>query len=482
MRRREFLMGGAAALAAERLLDAQRRGIHVGAVGDRYEIPAGPVSRWNFHRLGLNCTEGATISAVPDDSGNGCPLSIYTGQTPQTPIFTQQAINGRGGFWPGTAGVAGNGPNMGALTATVSPLAENNMSVLWCAQMGGNGGNNDANMMQIGPVRLNPRNNNGNTKQTIWYNYTSGHGLLNEPFPRCPAVQWAGPVTAAIVNGFGASNSNTRFMFNRSRSTRTGSNWSGSAATNGQVIIGAFGGMPQDVIYHEVVVYNRALTDAELDLWNVYCNQMYGSPLSRAGDSYINRRVILGIESAWEGQGSTYCRSIENQLAATLGNWTHVEYGNFGIGGYTVTSFYANLSSFTLTYDSTLSGTQIFFFHGGTNDLAAGHTAAQIWSDSTNGGIVQCLQGLRAAGFKVIICTLPLFYGDSAPITTQKQSLNALITANWSTYADALCDPASDPTVQSMWQNSSNFNNGHPINSAVAALVSVGAPVVNSLL
>jgi lysophospholipase L1-like esterase len=76
----------------------------------------------------------------------------------------------------------------------------------------------------------------------------------------------------------------------------------------------------------------------------------------------------------------------------------------------------------------------------GRNDISDGRTSAQIYAD-----IIAWCQGRRAAGFEVIIHTilprvLELTYDPSGT----QAAVNALIRANWATFADGLCDCASD--------------------------------------
>lgn len=410
MRRREFLVSCAAGMAAPQRLDAQRRSAAIATMG-RDRIPTGPVARWSFHRLGQGLGEGAAIAGVPDDSGNGCALAINTDSGTsgsKTPIFTNLAINGRGGFWPGTPGV-GSAVFKGNFKVTLPALTENNFSVLFCAQMGGNEGNVDAALFSIGGCECWARSGKTNLPKTMfWYNYGTSQGGLRMGDPFNMGAKWAGPVAGGIVNGFNGVGNSTRVMLNRFRQTKT-ITWNTSTATTAWI-----GCTPTqapcayDCIYHEMAVYNRALTDAELDLWNVYCNQMYGSPLTRSADAYIDRRVVIGTESVDESQGSTYCRTGINLLAQSLGNWNHVEYANYAVGGMTLALYNAAIpASIADMYDSSLgAGDNIFIFGGGSNDVGAGRTAASIWSDSPNGdSIVECLTALRAQGWKIVLCT-----------------------------------------------------------------------------
>src|SRR5690348_8409376 len=133
---RRTLLSGAPALLLHRALRAQR--LATGSPAQvRYRIPGGPVARWNFHRLGQSLSEGATINSVPDDTGSGYALAINTDSGTsgrQTPKYTNLAINGRGGYWPGT-NFSGESL-VGSFKVTLPALTENNFSVLWCAQMG----------------------------------------------------------------------------------------------------------------------------------------------------------------------------------------------------------------------------------------------------------------------------------------------------------------------------------------------------------
>lgn len=84
---------------------------------------------------------------------------------------------------------------------------------------------------------------------------------------------------------------------------------------------------------------------------------------------------------------------------------------------------------------------------GGVNDASGGADAATIHSR-----IAAYCAARRAAGWRVVVCSE--IDAQSAPLnavnwhSTIWPALNALITANWSTYADALADLGGDARLQ----------------------------------
>jgi lysophospholipase L1-like esterase len=86
----------------------------------------------------------------------------------------------------------------------------------------------------------------------------------------------------------------------------------------------------------------------------------------------------------------------------------------------------------------------------GTNDLGLDADTAE----NVAAGIATWGAGRQAAGFQVLVCTLTAnqsgFGGiDKAVLNAERLELNALIRANWQSYADGLVDLANDPILGS---------------------------------
>ncbi|NIA02242.1 MAG: hypothetical protein GWP15_02565 [Nitrospirae bacterium] len=81
---------------------------------------------------------------------------------------------------------------------------------------------------------------------------------------------------------------------------------------------------------------------------------------------------------------------------------------------------------------------------GGTNDLYFGADAT-----TTYNSIVSYLQGRKTAGFEVIVTTILPRSGGATPLSFEadRQTVNSLIRANWSTFADGISDVALDSRI-----------------------------------
>jgi len=404
---RRTLIAGAPALLLHRALKAQRPTAHE-PVGARYRIPTGPAARYNFHRLGQSLTEGATITGVVDDSGNGNDLSISTIQSARLPMYTNAAINGRGGFWPGSVKPSTwmvQTPDCAPTGVLVSPsflnTNESAVSVLWCGQMGCTG-SGQQNLFQVGQISCAHRDaDSAWPKQLWWRNNTSSHGATAFSTHQVNC----GPTCVGMVNGFGGSNFVTRFMVGRGRSTTGSINWTTATPITGPVYVGYsdFGGAgdPAGVIHHELVVYQLVLTEAELDLWQVYCNQIYGTPLARSTDTYVDRRVVFIGDSMLNGKNGVLGINMPSQVAKSLGNWSHVEYINYGVGSALISGHNTNIASLNSTYDGSLgAGHNIAVVWGYWNDFNANLTEAQLYTNITT-----LVNSLHATGFKVLVGT-----------------------------------------------------------------------------
>ena len=482
---RRTLISGAPALLLHRALKAQRPTVRE-PIEVRYHIPNNPLARWNFCRLGQSLTEGMTIASVPDDSGNGNNLGIFTGQSAQAPMFTEVAMNGRGAYWAG-----GCQPNpstsqsppcapTGALQSPNMALSETPLSILFCAEFGSNGQPNTANpggLFQVGNIQAWSRGGNSSwPKGILFYNFTSTHGITNYS-----AVQlFCGPVSGAFVTGYGGTNSQLALMSNRTR-VSVASNWnagSGGGSWNLPMYIGYAGtaNSPCACLWHEIVVYNRALSAGELDIWQVYCNQMYGTPLARSTDTYVNRRVIFMGDSNTDGQNATRSQCMPNVVAKLLGNWNHVEYLNYGVGSATIASHITNFASYTAQRDASL-GKNIAVFAGGYyNDETSGLTYAQAYANLTT-----LVGNLQSAGFTVAVGTMFPGGTETGAQVAWRQGINGLILAN-SAAADAVINTTptgSDPG----WEAWCTANlNGHLSDAGYARWAAMVAPVVNILL
>lgn len=444
-------------------------------------IPSGPAARWNFSTLGL--AEGATISSVPDSSGNGNALSINTSLTHQTPLFTLQAINGRGGYWPGAtvpSPAMTQSPACQPWGAFVSPSIalgnEDAISVLWCCQMGASSlsAANDARLMGIGGPLISSTklewwqegSNSQASKPTHWYNAATSHGAL----ANVAWVTFAGPNAGAFVNGYNATNGATCFMANRTRNVKSTMNWAANSLGTNPIFLGALlsgaTDNPYGCVWHEVVIYNRVLTSAELDLWQLYCNREYGSPLISSGGGTMpgqKGRVILCGDSISDGQNATFGLTPANTMAAARGDFSRIEYINAGIGSSTLHSnWLVNMATWCDTlYDST-AGPNVFIWWRYFNDWNAGNSAATTETDITT--FVSDIHAL-GGNAKVIVCTGTVDSGATGAVVTYTNTLNSWMTTGNPSGADFV----GDMTAMQNWINA-NSASGHLNNAGYLEL------------
>jgi hypothetical protein len=434
---RRTLISGAPALLLHRALKAQRPTAHE-PVGGRYRIPATPVARYNFHRLGQSLQEGATITNVPDDSGNGNPLIIDTSVAAQTPMYTNHAINGRGAFWPGAVLPSSSmsqtpscTPKGGLVsTSNMSPtLTESPLSILYCYQGGADelAGGDMGFMFQAGNnLNFARRGSDGSyNKCAFWYNYNSGHGTT----AASGAISFAGPVAGVAINGWAGVANQGYLACNRSNVTYSG-NLNGTTLGANPFKIGANTTQPYGCLYHEVVIYNRVLTAAEVLQWRVYCNQMYSAPL----DSQIVRRFVFIGDSITNGHNSLWGLSGPNVVASVMG-WTTREFINHGVGSSTLAGHNTNISYLTGALDSGLgAANNVAVLTGGYyNEFSAGYSAAQTYADAKT-----LLASLKAGGYgKVYIQTMLSGQnyagqnnGNGINLATYFNGLNASILSN----------------------------------------------------
>lgn len=107
---------------------------------------------------------------------------------------------------------------------------------------------------------------------------------------------------------------------------------------------------------------------------------------------------------------------------------------------------------------------------GGTNDISAGDSATTVYNN-----IVALCTAQRAAGYKVVVCTIIARGTFGAGQNTIKATVNANIVANWATFADALCNLAADARL-------SNSSDATYYNADTVHLTTTGYAVVSALV
>ena len=376
MKRREFLQFAAAlpAFGAPEPLPQRLR-------PHRYGPPVSPVARYRAGTIGGK-SHGAALTGWQDISGNGNDLVAANG----APRYTTAAVNRRPGVWCGSRNPLKT-QGYFAIPSTVT-LPGNSRSVLVAGQFGG-ASNYHANsyviLGQPAMANFSPAMYvDGSGAYFKHYDFANGAQpyatTTNDPAGLC------GPTALAHVFGSGPAGSSIssprmRQFFDVRFS---------SAPVSGGYIGGNFG--QADVTFHEILLYDRALNNAELDQWFAYSRQEYGSVWSpgpalvntfwtRYPDAVPARLVFVG-DSMTEGMAGTYTQSFPNQLLHAMNAWSFTEFVNTAIGapnqfgaagtGTQIAGAQANLSQYLDLYEFTLPN-MVYVVNLGSMDIV------EIW-------------------------------------------------------------------------------------------------------
>lgn len=163
-------------------------------------------------------------------------------------------------------------------------------------------------------------------------------------------------------------------------------------------------------------------------------------------------QVVCDGNSLTSGAGSSGGQNYPNILAALLGDDWLVT--NKGVSGQTTPDMAGDADTdVDPLYDAGTYEHNVLVAWEGTNDLYFGASAADAYA-----ALVAYCQARQAAGWTVVVATLlprgdfpgtsTLPGGDpEAEHETRRQAVNALIRANWATFADALADVAADARI-----------------------------------
>jgi lysophospholipase L1-like esterase len=165
--------------------------------------------------------------------------------------------------------------------------------------------------------------------------------------------------------------------------------------------------------------------------------------VARRGYGYLN--LVFDGNSLTSGTQSTEGRNYPAQTAGLLSNaGRNVRVRNLGVAGQTTQQMSADAAT---DVDTLLSrdGLNICVAWELTNDLVVNEPTAQAAYDN----FVTYCQGRRAAGFKVVAVTGSPRSASGTPsdFETKRLAANALIRANWATFADALADAGADSRI-----------------------------------
>jgi len=188
--------------------------------------------------------------------------------------------------------------------------------------------------------------------------------------------------------------------------------------------------------------------------------------------------IVFDGDSITAGNGSTDGQTYPHQ--ATMGLDARFRVFNVGIGGQSATQMFTTDTDVDALLPS--SGIGISCGFAGTNDLANGATAAAVYAT-----LVNYFTERRAAGWdRTVAFTLTprSASGINANFETRRLELNALLRANWPTFADALVDVAAHPVmgVPGADQDPALYADGtHPTNYGYSLIASLVLPALASL-
>ena len=183
------------------------------------------------------------------------------------------------------------------------------------------------------------------------------------------------------------------------------------------------GGSPGMMQANELVLFGADVGDTEIAKLRTYLRAKVGE------DDPTNVVVYFG-DSMTQGAGSEMGKAYHEYITNRPNSRTYA-YGRPGgwiAGPHVSAAYMVTMAGSTQT---------VYVVWIGVNDVNVfGQTAA-----ATHTRLLNYCTTLKAANRKVIVCTLP-----DIPVTNRavKDAYNALIVANWATYADVLVDLAAD--------------------------------------
>lgn len=207
----------------------------------------------------------------------------------------------------------------------------------------------------------------------------------------------------------------------------------------------------------EVFGYDTALTDSQVFAAMGYLTRKWG----RSGVKPVN--ILFEGDSQTYGMGlgaNTNSRIVEDstwphKLITNLGHPQNVTYHNLAVSG----SRWAELTARAAATDARINphATNIIVCWCGTNEGSINDASA------THAAQAAYCAARRAAGWKKIVVGTAMDRSDQGT-HAWRNSLNALIRANYTTYADGLIDVAADSRIgaDNAYTDATYFNQSSP--------------------
>jgi len=183
--------------------------------------------------------------------------------------------------------------------------------------------------------------------------------------------------------------------------------------------------------FAEIILFSTSLSDADRDAVRDYLRTKY----NLTSIQVLRQQLIL------DGNSMTN-NSYKVRIGLNLSEQWSIS--NFGVSGQATPSMIADADTQIDPLFSINRPRNIVVAWEGSNDLYFGATATEAYDN-----LVSYCNDRRDAGWKVVIVTLLPRSSSGTPGTFEadRQTVNANIRANWSTFADALADIAANTTI-----------------------------------
>jgi hypothetical protein len=241
--------------------------------------------------------------------------------------------------------------------------------------------------------------------------------------------------------------------------------------TGGRIGTDIGGSYPSYGALSEALVYNRALSVAEMNLLYAYAQQKYFYPNP-------TKQIIFDGDSLTTGYACINHSNFPGQLWGIMGrDW---KIYNVCVAGQTLQNMQSDAATeIDPLYSASLEKNVLVcweglldVYYGATPETAL--TRMQTYCAAR-----------RAAGWKVVVLTcLPSLYISNV----NRATLNAGIRANWTNWADSLADIAADSRIgqdnsndDATYFNNSDGNKTHLTPAGFAIVASITADAIRSL-
>jgi len=224
----------------------------------------------------------------------------------------------------------------------------------------------------------------------------------------------------------------------------------GTIGLNGGLFLGTLAptGYQGHIDIGENIVYNRALSDAEMFQVIDYLQQNWNTAVAE-NKSYKN--IFIGglgdsrTVGYGAGNGQAYSLNYLNRLMSLVGSGN---YRNFGVAGDKVSDMSARANSTIIPLYNSNKDKNIIIVWGGTNDLATTSTSGTDLAIAYG----NVCQNLRNAGFQVIWGT-EIDRGEAglrSDFQTRRADFNSWILTNGLSRADRICNFANQPLLHNI--------------------------------